>query len=96
MRFLRELFDPAEKCARLGHKPAPFFRRGYVRANYGFHVVDGVIQTCERCLRCNKLLSKWTDVDGSRVGFSGYSWPSDQAAEFDKNGEYWTREGWSP
>lgn len=94
---LSELFKPAAKCARIGHKFWREYRIGYMRPeHFGMtrHVCDEVEQERPVCVRCgahDPASPDWVTV--SRRGMSGYSWPSTMAREFAANGEIWTERG---
>jgi len=93
MRFWRELRNPALKCVRIGHKPGIEFRRGYRRPQeHRYYVCDGVTEERDVCLRCKVALTgDWRQTE--RQGFTGFSWPKDQADAFRRDGEYWSSHG---
>lgn len=95
MRWWKEFRDPSLKCARVGHTERKRYRTGYVRPkDWGRYICEKVTQEAPCCRRCGLLLGEFQDV-GSRQGFTGYSWPSYQAAEFRENGAFWETEGWA-
>jgi hypothetical protein len=96
MRWWDEMRNPSLKCERAGHKLGVEFRKGYRRPDYerGEHrnyVCMGVSEERAACVRCRLPFSPW--LEKSRDGFTGFSWPADQASIFNANGEYWTERG---
>lgn len=98
MRWWREFKNPALKCERVGHSLGTEVRAGFVkpeRADGYSYICMGVTQRRLACIRCRAPMGDWTD-SGRRQGFTGFSWPSDQAATFDRDREYWRTQYFSP
>ncbi len=96
MRFIEEWKNPALKCERVGHRKGVEFRKGYRKPDYSngeyrSYVCVAVEEERIACPRCKAAFGEWRVTH--RKGFTGYNWPSDQAKEFDKAGEYWTSKG---
>lgn len=92
MLWLRELFNRKLKCDRIGHRTGIEYRTGYVYPESPhYHVCDKVRQERSACGRCKEPLGEW-EVK-TRKGYTGFSWPEDQADEFNERGEYWTGGG---
>ena len=94
MRWWKEWKYPTIKCGRVGHKMGIEYRKGYVTPqDYRNYVCERVRQERDVCTRCTVNFSDWRTTE--REGFTGYSWPADQASEFKKNGAYWTSHGFA-
>jgi len=76
MLFFRELFKPALKCNRVGHKIATKIQECYVYPSDApyWHVADRVIEEQKYCPRCGHLHSDWTVV--KRTGIDSLSMDS--------------------
>lgn len=87
MRFIREIFTPALKCRRLGHRKHKEARRIYRKPDsYTSRAVcEEWIQTRTVCRRCGKELSRWADK--KKLGyFTGVTWPSEMMDHFKEHG----------
>ena len=87
MRWIRELFNPAAKCARIGHRKTEGWRRTYRRPEgreVRQYVVMGCRETRTECGRCNAPLSDWNVIE--RTGYHESMMPSDMAEELRRNG----------
>lgn len=89
MRFLWELFKPALKCDRLGHKKAE--RKYKIYAEPKSHgwlsgVADRAVLTRDECKRCGTVLSEGEITD--RHAIDSLSMPSSEYDKFEKNGVY--------
>ena len=88
-RIYREYVDPSLKCRRLGHRLRKRIREGYIDPKDWCYVAEKVTEETDVCARCGKELSV-RKIQHLR-SLNGYSWPSDKADEFQRNGEYWDR-----
>ena len=96
LRWFKELRSPSLKCERTGHRPGIEYRRGFRKPSlegreYRYYVCIGVTDERPACLRCRTPLGEWKET--RHDGFTGFSWPRNQADEFNANGEIWDARG---
>lgn len=84
LRFIKELFRPSLKCARVGHNVIKDVVRVRIRSSSWREVVADYSATIERCKRCGH---KEPPVVGEKItGYTGCEMPSEMWDELDKNG----------
>lgn len=86
-RWLRELWHPAEKCERVGHRMRPVLTPVYLYPPDGTflrgHVADRAVEVSAECRRCGeKTEVRITD----RRGLNGLSMPTDKWETLEREG----------
>ena len=88
LRFIRELFKPSLKCARVGHRTGHRERRGFCSDSKD-GVADRIIERQQACMRCKAELSPWEVVFSRPI--HSLSMPSDDMDELRSTGRYYHR-----
>lgn len=86
-RWFKERRNPGLKCERVGHDEKTEVRRGYTTSKWG--VADQVYQTRQKCLRCGKGLTEWTEKD--RITISNLTIDAEEWRILRQDGEIWER-----
>jgi hypothetical protein len=73
-------------CDAGNHKIGTEYRKGYrYPENYRNSVADKFTQTRSACVHCGAAASEWAD-EGRAVELQGYTWPSERADQFRRDG----------
>lgn len=85
MKWIKELFNPALKCERVGHTPKTETVRYRKRANDGLTICNDYKAKRDRCSRCGTTLTDFYDEKKTN-GYTGVSMPTDYWEEMKTKG----------